>query len=148
MNGASAWQTLFTELISGLKFPIEHDGEHEASPGGLQALIRDPDRSIIRQRAHESQYAVLRQHDHVLAYVYNTLVQDKHTLERLRHFPNAMASRHLSNDVDPAVIDTMLNAVEAHAGLAQQYFQLKAKLLGLPKLAIFDQYANRPNVDL
>jgi len=141
VTGASAWQTLFTELISGLKFPIEHDGETKSlTLAGLQALIRDPDRSI-RQRAHESQYVVLRQHDHVLAYVYNTLVQDKHTLDRLRHFPNAMASRHLSNDVDPAVIDTMLNAVEAHAGLAQQYFQLKAQLLGLPKLAIFDQYA-------
>jgi oligoendopeptidase F len=141
VTGASAWQTLFTELISSLKFPIERDGETKnLTLAELLALIRDPDRSV-RQRAHESQYAVLRQHDQVLAYIYNTLVQEKHTMDRLRHFPNAMASRHLSNDVDPAVIDTMLDIVEAHAGLAQEYFRLKAKLLGLPKLAIFDQYA-------
>src|SRR5262249_32174141 len=79
--------------------------------------------------------------DQTLAYVYNTLVQDKHTMDRLRHFPDPMASRHLANDVEPGIVETMLTAVEAHAHLAQEYFRLKAKLLGLPKLAIYDQYA-------
>ena len=141
VTGASAWRTLFTELISGLKFPMERAGEtRELTLSQVLALVREPDRAV-RRAAHETQYRVLRQHEQTLAYVYNTLVQDKRTQDRLRHFPDPMAARHLSNDVDPAVVETMLNTVEAHAELAQEYFRLKAKLLGLPKLAIYDQYA-------
>jgi oligoendopeptidase F len=62
-------------------------------------------------------------------------------MDRLRHYPNPMAERHQSNDVDPAIVETMMDAVEAHAPLAREYFRLKARLLGLPKLAVYDQYA-------
>ena len=141
VTGASAWRTLFTELNASLKFPMGRDGEtRDLTMSELLSLARDPDRTV-RRTAHETQYRVLRQHDQTLAYVYNALVQEKRTMDRLRHFPDPMASRHLSNDVDPVVVETMLDTVEAHAGLAQEYFRLKAKLLGLPRLAIYDQYA-------
>jgi oligoendopeptidase F len=141
VTGASAWRTLFTELIAGLKFPMTRDGEtRDLSLSEVLALVRDPVRAV-RQQAHESQYRVLRTQDQTLAYLYNTLVQDKRTTDRLRHFPDPMAARHLSNDLDPAIVETMLATVEANAGLAQEYFRLKARLLGLPQLAIYDQYA-------
>jgi len=141
VTGASAWRILFTETIASLKFPIERDGElKDLTLSEVLTLVQDPDREV-RRTAHETQYRVLRQHEQTLAYVYNTLVQEKRTMDRLRRFPNPMAARHLSNDLDPAVVETMLETVEAHAGLAQEYFRLKAKLLGLPKLAIYDQYA-------
>lgn len=141
VSGASAWRGLFTELISGLTFPVERDGTTKnVTLSELLSLVRDPDRSV-RQRAYETQYRVLRQHDQVLSYVYNSLVQEKRTVDRLRYYPNPMASRHQSNDLDPEIVETMMNAVEANAHLAQEYFRLKAKLLGLAKLAIYDQYA-------
>jgi oligoendopeptidase F len=43
--------------------------------------------------------------------------------------------------LDPAIVETMMTAVEAHAYVAQEYFRLKAKLLRIPKIAIYDQYA-------
>ena len=142
VSGSSAWRTLFTELISSLKFPMAaQDGKTEdLTLSQLLALVRDPDRAI-RQRAHETQYRILRPQDQNLSYIYSTLIQDKRTMDRLRHFPDPMAARHLSNDLDPAIVETMLGAVEANAHLAQEYFRLKAKLLGLPKLAIYDQHA-------
>lgn len=141
VTGSSAWRTQFTELIASLKFPLERDGEvKDLTLAQVLSLVHDPDRNV-RRAAYETQYRVLRQHDQTLAFIYNTLVQEKRTIDRLRKFPNPMAARHLSNDVDPAVVETMLDTVEAHAGLAQEYFRLKAKLLGLDKLAIYDQYA-------
>lgn len=141
VTGSSAWQTYFTELISGLKFPIERNGQvEELTLPQLDSLTREPDRPL-RQLAHDTKYRVLRQHDQTLAYLYNTLVQEKRTVDRLRHYPNPMASRHQSNDVAPEIVETMMNTVEAKASLAQEYFWLKARLLGLPKLAVYDQYA-------
>jgi len=141
VSGSSAWQSLFTELIAGLKFPLTRNGvTRDATLDEVLAQVRDGDRAT-RQNAYETQYGVLRQHDHVLSYIYNTLIQEKRTLDRLRHYPNPMASRHQANDIAPEIVETMMTAVEANAGIAQEYFRLKAKLLGLPKLAIYDQYA-------
>ncbi|HEX5414822.1 MAG TPA: M3 family oligoendopeptidase [Chloroflexota bacterium] len=141
VTGGSAWQTLFTELIGGLKFPLEQNGQiREATLDEVLSQVREPDRTV-RQRAYETQYRVLRENDQVLSFVYNTLIQEKRTLDRLRHYPNPMASRHQANDIAPEIVETMLAAVEANAGLAQDYFRLKAKLLKLPRLAIYDQYA-------
>jgi oligoendopeptidase F len=141
MSGASAWRGLFTEFIAGLKFPLERNGEtKDLTFSELMALVREPDRAL-RQNAYDTQYRILRQHEQVLTYVYNTLIQEKRTMDRLRKYPDPMASRHQSNDVDPAIVEVMMETVEANAGLAQEYFRLKAKLLDLPKLAIYDQYA-------
>jgi len=141
VSGSSAWRGLFTEFIASLKFPMERDGvTKDLTLSELLSLVREPDRSV-RQNAYNTQYRILRQHDQVLTYVYNTLIQEKRTTDRLRHYPNPMASRHQSNDLDPAIVEIMMETVEANAGLAQEYFRLKAKLLNLPKLSIYDQYA-------
>jgi oligoendopeptidase F len=60
---------------------------------------------------------------------------------RLRHYEDPMASRHLSNEVDGAAVDAMMGVVEKNYSLAQRYFTMKAKLLNLPKLELYDQYA-------
>jgi oligoendopeptidase F len=52
-----------------------------------------------------------------------------------------MAMRHLANEIDGAAVATMMEVAEANYGPAQDYFRLKAKLLGLPRLALYDQYA-------
>ena len=52
-----------------------------------------------------------------------------------------MASRHLANELEPEAVETMLQVVEANYGLAQDYFRLKARLLGLDRLTVYDQYA-------
>jgi oligoendopeptidase F len=38
-------------------------------------------------------------------------------------------------------VKTMMAVAEENYGLAQDYFRLKAQLLGLPRLALYDQYA-------
>src|SRR5438874_5913238 len=52
-----------------------------------------------------------------------------------------MASRHLANEVAPDVVSRMQDAVESNYEIAHDYYKLKARLLGLPKMATYDQYA-------
>ena len=77
----------------------------------------------------------------MLTFIYDTLIQDHLTMDRLRHYPDPMAQRHLSNEIDGAAVKTMMAVAEANYGLAHDYFRLKAKLLKLPRLALYDQYA-------
>ncbi|MCU0494607.1 MAG: M3 family oligoendopeptidase [Chloroflexaceae bacterium] len=141
VTGRSAWQKLFAELIASLQFTIELDGETQTKTlDEMLVLMRHPDRAV-RERAFDRVYEVLSGQRQTLAYIYNTLMLDSLTMDRLRNYADPMDSRHLANEIEPEVVAAMMHAVEQNYDIAHRYFALKAKLLGLPKLEIYDQYA-------
>src|SRR6185503_4084268 len=140
-TGRNAFGRLFSEVTSSLAFTLERDGKSaELNLSQTLSLLHDPDRTL-RQRAMETLYQGLAQHGQVLTFVYDTLIQDNLTVDRLRSYPDPLAQRHLSNEIDGAAVKTMMAVTEENYGLAQDYFALKAKLLELPRLALYDQYA-------
>jgi oligoendopeptidase F len=104
------------------------------------SILHDPDRAL-RKRAMDAVYQGLERQGQVLTFIYDTLLQDHLTMDHLRHYPDPMAPRHLSNEIDSQAVKTMMEVTEANYGQAQHYFRLKAKLLGVPRLALYDQYA-------
>ena len=140
-TGRRAFGRLFTELISSLGFPIEIEGTvQELTMSEVLSMLHRPDRGL-RARAVETLYEVLARNELVLTLTYDTLIQDHLTMDRLRHFPDPMAERHLSNEIDQQAVEQMMEVSEANYEIAQDYFRLKAKLLGLDRLALYDQYA-------
>ena len=140
-TGSNAFGRLFSEITSSLSFTLEKDGQPaELNLSQILSLLHEPDRGL-RQRAMETLYQGLSQHGQVLTFIYDTLIQDHLTMDRLRDYPNPMAPRHLSNEIDGAAVKTMMEVSEANYELAHNYYRLKAKLLGLPRFALFDQYA-------
>ncbi len=141
VTGESAWSRLFGEIISGLTFPITRDGETKSlTISQVISLSHEPDRNL-RRHAAETLYGVLSQNSQVITFIYDTLVQDHLTMDRLRHYDDPMASRHLSNQVQGEAVARMMTVTEQNYPIAQDYFKLKAGMLGLPRLATYDQYA-------
>jgi oligoendopeptidase F len=138
--GRNAFGRLFSEITSSLTFVLEKNGRKEdLNLSQILALLHEPDRKL-RQRAMETLYKGLSQHGQVLTFIYDTLIQDHQTMDRLRHYPNPMVQRHLFNEIDAEAVHTMMAVVEANYDLAHDYFRLKARLLGFPRLALSDQY--------
>jgi oligoendopeptidase F len=120
---------------------VERDGKtEELNLSQILSLLHDPDRNLRRQ-AMETAYQELAQHGRVLTFIYDTLIQDNLTVDRLRSYSHPMAQRHLANEIDGTAVKTMMEVAEKNYPLAQDYFRLKAKLLELPQLALYDQYA-------
>lgn len=141
MTGISAWQKLFTEVTSALRYKVEKDGQvKELNQGQMLALLRDPVRDT-RQKAFDSLYSTLQANGQVLSFVYDTRFQDHLVTNRLRHYADPIEPRHLANEIDGAAVRAMMAVVEKNYPLAHRYFALKAKLLGLPRLELYDQYA-------
>src|SRR5689334_4203203 len=140
-TGPHAFGRLFSEITSALLFTLDIDGEQEPrNLSQMLSLLHDSDRAV-RQRAMETLYRGLSEHGQVLSFIYDTLIQDHLTMDRLRLYSDSMAQRHLANEIDPGAVQIMMEVTEEHYGLAQDYFRLKAKLLGLPRIALYDQYA-------
>jgi oligoendopeptidase F len=140
-TGRNAFGRLFSEITSSLSFTLEKDGKlEELNLSHILSLLHEPDRAL-RQRALDTLYEGLSRHGQVLTFVYDTLIQDHLTMDRLRHYADPMAQRHLFNEIDGDAVKTMMAVTENNYGLAQDYFGLKATLLRLPRLALHDQYA-------
>jgi len=137
----SAWQTLFGRITSTLEMEFDAgEGPQPHTIDRLLAHVRDPNRDL-RRRSLEMLYAGLEPQTETLAQVYDTLVGDRLAIDRLRGHADPMDRTHLNNELDGAVVEQMLAAVEAHYGLAQRWFRAKAAILGLERLELWDQYA-------
>jgi oligoendopeptidase F len=141
--GASAWNKLFDETMAGLMFDV--GGEPEAL--NLEAtlnLLTDLDRSK-REAAARALAVVFNKNIKLFARVHNTLAKGKELDDRWRKMPSPQYGRHLSNHVEPEVVEALRNAVvAAYPKLSHRYYRLKAKWLGLEKLQVWDRNAPLP----
>ncbi len=140
-TGRRAFSRLFDELVSSLRFRVEHAGEtRELGEEEVLSLLYAPERELRREAAR-SLTEGLRANARPLAFIFNTLIQDKAVDDRLRRFTSPLASRHLANEIDAASVDALLSACVARYPLVARDYRLKARLLGIPKLEDFDRYA-------
>jgi oligoendopeptidase F len=87
----------------------------------------------------------LRDESPLIAYILNTLYQDHRLETDLRRYPHPVAPTLLDDELPLATLDALMTAVESHYPVAQRYFSLKAKALGLDQLATHDVLAPYPD---
>ncbi len=141
--GAAAWNRLFDETMAGLTFAV--DGQPE--PLGLEAtlnLLTDSNRAK-REAGARALAKVFGSNIKLFARVHNTLAKEKDIEDRWRKMPTPQHGRHLSNHVEPEVVQALRDAVvAAYPRLSHRYYALKAKWLGLEKLQVWDRNAPLP----
>ena len=142
--GTSAWNRLFDETIAGLKFTINNE---ELNIESTLNLLSDNDRKTRELGAKEVS-RVLGKNINIFSRITNTLAKEKEIEDRWRKMPSPQFGRHLSNDVEPDVVEALRNAVvNAYPETSHRYYKLKAKWMGLKKMEIWDRNAPLPNQD-
>jgi oligoendopeptidase F len=140
-SGYAAWNRLFDQTISGLRFRI----------GGKELAI-EPTLSLLQDRAGEKRKAAaqalartFKANERTFALITNTLAKDKEISDRWRGFQDVADSRHLNNRVEREVVDALVGSVRAaYPRLSHRYYQLKAGWFKKKKLAHWDRNAPLP----
>ncbi len=143
MTGRSAWVRYFTETMGGLRFTL--DGE-ELSQQLVLAKLHERDRAL-RRRAALAFTEGLRSREHTLTFIFNTLLTDKVTHDRLRAYPNWIRSRNLANEISDETAGALIDSVTQRFDLVARFYALKRRLLGLDTLFDYDRYAPLPEAD-
>jgi oligoendopeptidase F len=142
VTGVNALSNLYDTITNRYVFKLTVDGEvRELTRGEVMVYARssDPD---LRSAAYQELYKVYRDDGPILGQIYQTIVRDwRNEQVELRHYPNPISARNLSNDIPDEVVDTLLAVCQRNAGLFQRFFHLKARLLGVPRLRRYDIYA-------
>lgn len=139
--GAAAWNRLFDETIAGLTFTVN---DEELNIEGTLDILSDQDRDR-REAASRELANVFGKNVKTFARVHNTLAKEKEIEDRWRGFETPQMGRHLSNHVEPEVVEALRNAVvAAYPRLSHRYYKLKAKWLGLETMQVWDRNAPLP----
>jgi oligoendopeptidase F len=141
LTGASAWQRLFEELTSAIEVTLP--GAEDAEKVGLDVALSRlalADRETRRTSA-EAVTAALAPGLRTRAYLFNTLLADKATDDRLRRYPHWLAARNLSNEASDESVQALIEAVRGRYEIPRRWYRLKAKLLGVERLADYDRMA-------
>jgi oligoendopeptidase F len=139
VTGRGAWTRLFDELTSAIRVELEGEDEPVSLDMALSKLF-DPEREKRRSTA-EAVTAALDPGLRTRTYLFNTLLQDKSIKDRLRSYPHWLTSRNLSNEASDESVQALVEAVKGRYGLARRWYETKAKLLGLDRLADYDRMA-------
>jgi oligoendopeptidase F len=144
VTGAGALNRLFTETVAAMRFKV---GGKELALEATLSLMQDKD-SRKRQAASEALAKTFKENLRTFTLVTNTLAKDKEISDRWRGFKDIADARHLSNRVEPEVVDALVSAVrEAYPRLSHRYYKLKAKWFGKKTLPHWDRNAPLPKVE-
>ena len=137
ISSHGAWSRLFGELVSSLR--VDLDGEEQTLDMAL-ARLQDPDRDA-RRSAAEAVSVALEPGLRTRAFIFNTLAHDKSVEDRLRRYPHWLAARNLANEASDESVMALITAVRARYDIPQRWYRLKAKLLGVDRIADYDRAA-------
>jgi oligoendopeptidase F len=138
LTGAGAWTRLFEELTSAIEVQLPE--ENVALDVALSRLAL-PDRETRRDAA-EAVSEALAPGLRTRAFLFNTLLADKGIDDRLRRYPNWLAARNLANEASDESVAALIDAVRARYEIPRRWYRLKARLLGLDRLADYDRMAS------
>jgi oligoendopeptidase F len=137
VTGRDAWTRLFSELTSAVEVTL--DGETQALDVALAKLMSS-DREL-RERVQQAVTEALQPTLRTRAFVFNTLMADKSTDDRLRSYPTWISSRNLANEASDESVQALVDAVRGAYDIPQRWYRLKARLLGVERLKDYDRMA-------
>jgi oligoendopeptidase F len=139
ISGASAWARLFSELMSATQVQLPGEDEPVQLEVAMSRLM-STDRETRKAAAHAVTEA-LEPGLRTRAFILNTLLHDKAVDDRLRSYPSWISSRNLSNEASDESVEALVQAVTANYDVPQRWYRVKARLLGLDKIADYDRIA-------
>jgi oligoendopeptidase F len=137
----SSWSALHDRQIATLEIPFDAgEGVEPHSVNVLLSYMYRPEREL-RRGALAALYDGLAPRTEVLAACYDALVGDRLGLDRVRGFADPMQPTNMRNELDAETVDAMIAATRESYPLGRRWFEVKARLLGLDRLELADQYA-------
>ena len=144
-NGIKAWEMLQSDWLSTKTFDIEIKGEKKTLPyGQIIGFYQSPDRKL-RKQSNQIVYDGLGKDDIVWASALRAVCEDHMQMCELRKYQTPITQSLIDNDVNQQAIDSLMKTIEKNASLYRRFLGLKAKLMGLDRLANYDIMAPLPS---
>jgi len=134
INGVNAWTKFRTTFESKYSFQFQGPEDRSPRPYTLMELIKlvENEHRDARQSAAETFLTKFGDDAYIYAQIYNSVIQDMLLIDknRRKYYP-LITERNLGSQLDDKIVDTMHKVTTDNFKLAQRYWKLKAKILGI-----------------
>ena len=138
-TGKNSWIRLFDETLAAIEVGVN---DRMYSLDEALDLMNSSVSSDARKVAGKSISKEFDKRINLFTFITNTLIKDKEIEDRWRNYPEVDTSRHLSNYIEPEVVDSLfLSVKEFYPRISHRYYELKRKWMGQEKLNFWDRNA-------
>jgi len=143
ITSSSSWVKFFDQFMARLKFNF--DGK-QLSESEILDLMSSSN-SSIRKKSALSFGTTLKENSFYFGSIMNNISKDLDIDKDIRGFKFAESSRHVSNQIDKADVDTLINTVKKNYKLtSHRYYKYKSKFFKTEKLNFWDRNAPYPKL--
>ncbi len=140
--GVDSWSQLHTQLKSSRQFKVVIDGEKKSM--GFTELRNiaegSPDR-LLRKAATEAFYDGLSNDKLIYATALKSVFGNYLSQVKMRGYPSVLTKTLIDESISQTTLDSLISTIRKKTGLIRRYLELRAKIMGLPKLTGYDVYA-------
>jgi oligoendopeptidase F len=145
-TGFAGWTSLYDQVTSSFSFEITLGGRKRKLPQSEIAKLFFSPVSKIRESAYKSLLRKYAENGSLLGETYRIIVRDwRNEFIKLRHYKTPISPRNLENDLTDESVETLLDVCKNKAEIFQEFFKMKARIIGLKKMSRYHIYA--PHID-
>jgi oligoendopeptidase F len=126
---------------------MTEDGHRKTLPFSEISDLMSSKNKGVRDEAAAAFNRIIQKHTPVATEEMNAVLSFKKINDDLRSMPRPDLGRHLSDDIDSDVVDSLVAVVEENYQTAQRFYKLKARLLGVSQLAYHERNVEVGDVD-
>ena len=141
ITGTSAWSKLQSNIVSQLVVNVELEGIPKSAPMSLiRTLAHSPDRER-RRTAYEAELASWKTIEVPVSAALNSVKGEVLTLCNRRGWNEPLDEALFNCNMNRETLDAMMTAARESYPDFRRYLRLKARALGIEKLAFYDIFA-------
>jgi oligoendopeptidase F len=139
-TSSSNWTKMTAGFLSKEERPVfAEDGKRKVRPFSEIIGLMNSRKQRVRDSAAQAFNDILAKHVEVAECEINSVLANKKIDDELRNVSRPDTLRHLADDIESDVVDSLIEAVSYRFPISARYYALKAKLLKVKKLAYHER---------
>jgi oligoendopeptidase F len=145
----SNWVNMLTELLDKQKAVVldKNNRKVEITYNDFGKYLNDRNKKV-RDYASEQFNKINERYLEIAEFEINSILETKKISDEYRKIPRPDLPRHISDDIDSKIVDTLINVVTKNSHISREYYKKKAKLLKQKKLAYHERNIPLESVDM
>jgi oligoendopeptidase F len=136
-SGASAYSILLNADIPWPKVKLSTGEEVTIDPSAFTKYRESPVRDD-RKKAADAFYGALKTYERTIGVTLYSQLKQAGVYSKIRKYPDSLAYALDRNNMPAAVFETLIAETNKNLATLHRYYRLRAKILGLPQLHIYD----------
>ena len=137
---------LWTKMVSSLLLKetrqvLDESGKKVSKTYPEMISLMKSANKKVRDFSAKAFNEILDKYAEVAEFEFNAILEYKKINDEIRLFERPDTSRHIKDDIETKIVDSLVDSITKKFYISKKFYELKSKLLNLPKLKYYERAA-------